>query len=84
MQAIRTKFLECTDTKGARIVASCANGKIRHVMGYRHELTFQANHCEAAKQLRQKLQWAAPMVWGQYGNEYFFAPTVEHGSDRSF
>jgi hypothetical protein len=84
MQAIKTKFLSCTDTKGARIVASCAGGKIRHVMGYRHELSRDANHCEAAKLLRDKLNWANRMVYGQFGDEYFFVPTVEHGSDRSF
>lgn len=89
MQAIKTKFLPCTDTKGARIVASCAGGKIRHVIGYLHELDHEQNHVEAAKQLRKKLNWSTPtgygpMVWGQFGNEYFFVPTVEHGSDRSF
>jgi len=84
MQAIKTKFLPCTDTKGARIVASCAGGKIRHVMGYLHEFDRDRNHVEAAKQLRKKLNWSAPMVYGQFGDDYFFVPTVEHGSDRAF
>lgn len=84
MQAIKTKFLSCTDTLGARIVASCANGKIRHVMGYRHEFNREHNHYLAAKQLREKLQWTAPMVGGQFGGDFYFVPTVENGSDRSF
>lgn len=84
MQAIKTKFLSCTDTLGARIVASCAGGKIRHVMPYQYNLDLGANHYAAAKQLRDKLQWAFPMVGGQFGNDYFFVPTVENGSDRSF
>lgn len=84
MQAIKTKFLPFTETMGERIVASCAGGKIRHVMGYMYQFDLERNHVEAAKQLRKKLQWSAPMVYGQFNNEYFFVPTVEHGSDRSF
>lgn len=89
MQAIKTKFLPFTDKLGERIVASCANGKIRHVMAYQYDLDLEANHVEAAKQLRKKLNWYTPtvygpLVWGQFGNEYFFVPTVKNGSDRSF
>ena len=84
MQAIKTKFLPCPDTLGARIVASCANGKIRHVMGYRHEFNREQNHYLAAKQLREKLQWSAPMVGGQFGGDFYFVPTVENGSNRQF
>lgn len=84
MQAIKTKFLPFTDTLGERIVASCAGGKIRHVMPYQYKLDLEANHCLAAKQLREKLQWSAPMVVGQFGGDFYFVPTVENGSNRQF
>jgi hypothetical protein len=84
MQAIKTKFLGCTNTKGARIVASCANGKIKHVMGYDFALSHEKNHIEAAKQLRKKLCWNERMTWGYFGGDYFFTLTTNNGSDRSF
>ncbi len=54
-QAIRTKYLSPTDTRGARIKAECAAGAI--TVGYRHELSIEANHSQAAEQLQAKFGW---------------------------
>jgi hypothetical protein len=55
MQAIQTKFLCPTNTKGARIKASCAAGSI--TISYPHELSGQAVHRKAAEALVAKLGW---------------------------
>ena len=53
MQAIQTKYLPCTDRKGARIKATCAAGSI--TITYPHELSGQAVHRAAAEALVDKV-----------------------------
>lgn len=53
MQAIQTKYLPCTDRKGARIKATCAAGSI--TIGYPHDCSGQACHRQAAEALVDKL-----------------------------
>ena len=60
MQAIKTKYLGPTETKGSRVKASCAAGS--WTMSWDHGLTIAQNHAEAAKSLIKKLGW------GSYGN----------------
>ena len=55
MQAIQTKFLPCTNTKGSRIKAFCAAGSL--TISYPHELSGQACHRKAAEALAVKLGW---------------------------
>jgi hypothetical protein len=55
MQAIQTKYLSPTNTRGARIKATCAAGSI--TISYPHELSGQAVHRKAAEALVSKLQW---------------------------
>lgn len=62
MQAIQTKFLGPTDTKGSRIKATCAAGSV--TIGYPHELSADTAHWSAAKTLIIKLGW----VDVEYGN----------------
>ena len=58
MQAIQTKYLGATNTKGSRIKATAAAGSI--VISYPHELSGQAVHRAAAEQLVKKLGWDQP------------------------
>lgn len=52
MQAIVTKYLPATNTKGSRIKAQCARGSL--TVSYPHELSGEACHIYAAKQLIAK------------------------------
>lgn len=55
MQAIITKFYGPTNSKGARIKAECAAGKI--FVSYEYGMNTQDNHWNAAKALINKLEW---------------------------
>ena len=55
MQAIQTRYLSATNTRGARIKAWAAAGSV--VIGYPHELSGQACHRKAAETLTAKLGW---------------------------
>ena len=55
MQAIQTKYLGPTNTKGSRIVASYAGGKVITSWDYSKDVT--ENHLDAALALAEKLDW---------------------------
>jgi hypothetical protein len=55
MQAIITKYLPVTNSRGSRIKATCAAGSV--TIGYPHELSGMACHAAAAKALVDKLGW---------------------------
>lgn len=55
MQAILTRYLSPTNTRGARIKATCAAGSI--TISYPHELSGQAVYRKAAEALVSKLGW---------------------------
>lgn len=63
MQAIQTKYLGPTNTKGSRIKATCAAGSITII--HPHELSGQAAHRKAAEALVAKLNWNTPLLGGQ-------------------
>lgn len=65
MQAIQTRYLCPTNTRGSRIKASCAAGSI--TIGYPHELSGQAVHRKAAEALVAKLGWVDPHYGGLLG-----------------
>ena len=54
MQAIRTKYLAPTNTRGARFKASCEAGSITICSSYNNA---DVCHLEAAKALMAKLGW---------------------------
>ena len=64
MQAIVTKYLGPTYTKGGRIKATCAEGSC--TIGYPHELDQKEAHVAAARALCDKLPdeggWAQPFL----------------------
>jgi hypothetical protein len=69
MQAIRTKYINPTNTKGARMRATCAAGSI--IIALDHALDVEQNHAAAARALQIKLtrqhhgdHWLAQMVCG--------------------
>jgi hypothetical protein len=54
MQAIQTKFLPATNTRGARIKATCWRGSI--TIDYPHHLSGDEVHREAARALLAKFR----------------------------
>lgn len=58
MQAIRTKVLGPTHTRGTRIVAVCAAKRV--VTAFNHALSLGENHTNAAVALAVDLGWLTP------------------------
>lgn len=54
-QAITTRFIGATNTRGTHIRAHCKGGSIR--MPYEHGWDLDRNHREAAQLLIAKLKW---------------------------
>ena len=67
MQAINTKYLGPTNSRGSRIKATCAAGSV--TIGYPHELSGQAAHRKAAEALVSKLGWIDPHYGGLLGGQ---------------
>jgi hypothetical protein len=61
-QAIMTKYLCPTDTRGARVKASCEAGSV--IVTWDHSLNIDQNHTRAASALAHKLGWDGPMAGG--------------------
>lgn len=55
MQAILTRYLGPTNSRGARIKATCAAGSV--TISYPHDLSGQAVYRKAAEALISKLGW---------------------------
>lgn len=72
MQAIHTKYLCATNTRGSRIKATCAAGSI--AIPYPHDKDGQSAHRVAAEALRVKLGWTdLPLLGGCLPNgDYCF------------
>lgn len=82
MQAIQTKYLCPTNSRGARIKATCAAGSV--TISYPYELSGQACHRKAAEALMFKLNWDKdtfpPLLGGQLANhDYVFVFNNEAG-----
>lgn len=56
LQAITTKYLPCTNTKGSRIQAKTASG-IKVTISYPYELSGVDCHALAAETLARQLGW---------------------------
>lgn len=71
-QAIETRYLFPTNTKGARIKASTYGANI--IIPYDYALDVQDNHCAAQLALRHKLGWQGKYAQGgnAKGNGYVF------------
>ena len=71
IQAITTKFIGATDSRGARIKATCASGSA--TVSYRHDICLIDAHKEAFVALIKKLGWES-CAWhmGWLSNGYVF------------
>lgn len=67
MQAIQTRYLCPTNSRGARIKAWAAAGSI--TISYPHELSGQACHRKAAEELIKKLGWDDSYYGGLLGGQ---------------
>lgn len=70
-QAIITKYLGPTDTKGARIKATCYSGSI--AIDYPYHLDTDRAHRAAAKALCKKLDWTGTLIGGSLPDESGYA-----------
>lgn len=68
-QAIKTKYLSCTNTRGSRIKAYCEAGSVQ--IPYPHEHNQDTAHLAACHTLQRKLadqtknkEWNRPMIGG--------------------
>ena len=71
MQAIRTKAIAPTNTRGPRVAASCDAGRV--VISWDHKLYIDDNHEAAANALARKLGWLDNgwvLVGGGLGAEF--------------
>lgn len=62
MQAIQTKYLAPTNSRGARIKATCAAKSI--TVSYAYELNIAENHRLAATELKTSLGWSGTLESG--------------------
>jgi len=62
MQAIRTKYIPATESKGSRIKASAYAGSL--YIPYPHELSGQAVYRAAAEALAAKMGWSGELLGG--------------------
>jgi hypothetical protein len=69
MQAIQTKFLGPTNTRGDRIKAVCAAGSI--TLSWDFGLNTEANHVAAARALQAKFNWEFELVTGTLADGSF-------------
>lgn len=70
-QAISTKYLGPTNTRGSRIKASSGSG-VSVTVPYDHGLDSFANHQAAAEALCKKLKWTGTLVGGGTVGGYCF------------
>lgn len=78
-QAIITKFMGPTNSRGARVKATADAGSI--TVGWDYALNIEGNHTAAAKALAMKLGWAGHWHGGGLpGSGYAFVLASDAGS----
>lgn len=83
MQAIETKYIGPTDTKGARIMARCDAKRI--VRSVDHSLNIEDRHGHVASELIHILGWHGHWVCGAVPSNsmgYVFVCTQRHDYDH--
>ncbi len=82
LQAITTKYLNASNTRGARIKATAQAGSV--TIPWDHAVTVNQNHCAAARALAARLDWSGEYVGGATdGLTYVFVqPFGDDGWDR--
>jgi len=79
MQAIITKYLCPTNTRGARIKATCAAGSV--TIDYPHELSGMDCHAKAAYALLAKMHWGYKLMGGQLPSGDYAFVLVDQASN---
>lgn len=78
MQAIQTRYLGPTNSRGSRIKATAAAGSV--TIPFPYELSGQAVHRAAAQALADKFNWPGELLGGQLpAGDYAFV-FVNHSS----
>jgi hypothetical protein len=70
MQAIRTRKVPATNTRGARIQAKCEARAL--YVGYDHALNLDDNHKAACEALLLVMQWSPKRVGGVFAHDYYW------------
>lgn len=82
-QAIVTKHLLPTNTRGTRVKATAAAGSV--TVDWEDSLSISANHAAAARALAVKLSWVGGFVGGGMPNGGFcFVSTLTDGPAHHF
>jgi hypothetical protein len=74
MQAIQTKYISATNTRGSRIRAKCARGSI--TVSWSYDLTEEANHVEAVRVLTDRFvredakNYGTPVLENPWNKEF--------------
>lgn len=70
MQAIKTQYFGATNTKGARIKATCDAGSV--TVPWDYACSVATNHYFAARELQNKLGWDdyGPLAGGSLGHVF--------------
>lgn len=71
MQAIITKYLPATNTRGSRVKATAASG-LSITIEWDYAIDIEENHTQAAKALCKKLGWTNELVSGGLKTGYAF------------
>lgn len=80
MQAITTKFISPTNTRGSRIKATCDAKSI--TINWDYSLDVSANHTAAANKLASELGWKGEWFGGSGKDGYVFVCANRTFSDR--
>ncbi len=70
MQAIRTRYHGPTNTRGARITASCEGGALTLPRDY--SLDVDQDHARAAQRLVDRLGWPGVYHGGSFSGDYYW------------
>lgn len=82
MKAIITKFIPCTNTKGAKIKATTGKGGQSLIINYPHELSTDEAHRAAAQALCDKMKWPGNLIDGglETGEQVFVFEPRSHAA----
>jgi hypothetical protein len=82
-QAIVTKYIGPSNTRGSRIKARAAAGSV--TVPYNHALNIENNHAAATKALAAKLNWSGGWyIGGMPDDTGFVFVTTEPGDECAF
>ena len=76
MQAIRTRYLGPTDTRGSRIQAKCSGGTV--TVSYDAALDSEGNHAAACRKLAGKMGWPIypAFIPGVFESDTYWVPGI--------